>query len=87
MIYTLISLCLGAEDTLWTGIPGDYTDPDALDTLSKVRKLVDNTQYVEATASAVGLSGNPSDVSCFFTSIFAYPHLGLQHFRHVVEVG
>ncbi|KAL8554632.1 hypothetical protein ACS0TY_002718 [Phlomoides rotata] len=50
------------EDTLWTGIPGNYTDPDAPVTLSKVRKLVDNKQYEEATAAAVGLSGNPSDV-------------------------
>ncbi|KAL8457434.1 hypothetical protein ACS0TY_035332 [Phlomoides rotata] len=52
------------EDTLWTGIPGNYTDPDAPVTLSKVRKLVDNRQYEEATTAAVGLSGNPSDVSC-----------------------
>ncbi|KAK4437938.1 Alpha-L-fucosidase 2 [Sesamum alatum] len=50
------------EDTLWTGTPGDYTDPDAPNTLSKVRKLVDDGQYAEATAAAVNLSGNPSDV-------------------------
>ncbi|KAL0422572.1 UNVERIFIED_CONTAM: Alpha-L-fucosidase 2 [Sesamum latifolium] len=50
------------EDTLWTGTPGDYTDPDAPNTLSKVRKLVKDGQYAEATAAAANLSGNPSDV-------------------------
>ncbi|XP_011088197.1 alpha-L-fucosidase 2 isoform X1 [Sesamum indicum] len=50
------------EDTLWTGTPGDYTDPDAPNTLSKVRKLVDDGQYADATTAAVNLSGNPSDV-------------------------
>ncbi|XP_059647853.1 alpha-L-fucosidase 2 [Cornus florida] len=50
------------EDTLWTGIPGDYTNPDAPKALSEVRKLVDDGQYAEATAAAVKLSDNPSDV-------------------------
>ncbi|KAL6545905.1 hypothetical protein OROGR_009779 [Orobanche gracilis] len=50
------------EDTLWTGTPGDYTDPGALNTLSEVRKLVDNGQYADATLAAVNLSGNPSAV-------------------------
>ncbi|XP_031382199.1 alpha-L-fucosidase 2-like [Punica granatum] len=50
------------EDTLWTGTPGNYTNPDAPAALSVVRKLVDNGQYAEATEAAVRLSGNPSDV-------------------------
>ncbi|CAL5377453.1 unnamed protein product [Camellia sinensis] len=48
------------EDTLWTGIPGNYTNPDAPKSLSVVRKLVDDGQYAEATAEAVKLSDNPS---------------------------
>ncbi|KAK1322857.1 Alpha-L-fucosidase 2 [Acorus calamus] len=50
------------HDTLWTGIPGDYTNPQAPAVLSQVRKLVDDGQYVEATAAAFGLSDHPSDV-------------------------
>ncbi|KAL5561325.1 hypothetical protein UlMin_031072 [Ulmus minor] len=50
------------EDTLWTGTPGDYTNPKAPEALAEVRKLVDNGQYVEATTAAVKLSGDPSDV-------------------------
>ncbi|XP_047323453.1 alpha-L-fucosidase 2-like [Impatiens glandulifera] len=50
------------EDTLWTGIPGNYTNPDAPAALSAVRKLVDDGKYAQATDSAVKLSGNPSDV-------------------------
>ncbi|KAL8116262.1 alpha-L-fucosidase 2-like isoform X1 [Apium graveolens] len=50
------------DDTLWTGNPGDYTNPDAPKVLSEVRKLVDDGKYAEATKAAVNLSGNPSDV-------------------------
>ncbi|KAH6833159.1 hypothetical protein C2S53_008102 [Perilla frutescens var. hirtella] len=50
------------EDTLWTGIPSDFTDPAAPITLSEVRKLVNNGQYAEATAVAANLSGTPSAV-------------------------
>ncbi|KAE8661550.1 Alpha-L-fucosidase 2 [Hibiscus syriacus] len=50
------------EDTLWTGVPGDYTNPDAPAALSEVRKLVDNGDYAEATKAAVKLSDHPSDV-------------------------
>ncbi|XP_078430290.1 1,2-alpha-L-fucosidase [Wolffia australiana] len=50
------------HDTLWTGEPGDYTNPGAPAVLSKVRQLVDNGKYAEATAAAFGLSGHPSDV-------------------------
>lgn len=55
------------EDTLWTGNPGNYTNPEAPKTLSEVRKLVDDGKYPEATEAAVKLSGDPSDV-CYFTS-------------------
>ncbi|XVE93455.1 hypothetical protein REPUB_Repub01dG0194200 [Reevesia pubescens] len=50
------------EDTLWTGVPGNYTNPNAPAALSEVRKLVDNREYAEATKAAVKLSDNPSDV-------------------------
>ncbi|GFS42154.1 1,2-alpha-L-fucosidase [Actinidia rufa] len=57
------------EDTLWTGIPGNYTNPDAPNALAEVRKLVDDGQYAEATTEAVKLSGNPSDVYQFLGDI------------------
>ncbi|XAR52882.1 Alpha-L-fucosidase [Bertholletia excelsa] len=50
------------EDTLWTGIPGNYTNQEAPKALAEVRKLVDEGRYAEATTEAVKLSGNPSDV-------------------------
>ncbi|XWS68088.1 hypothetical protein CRYUN_Cryun04dG0060200 [Craigia yunnanensis] len=50
------------EDTLWSGVPGNYTNPNAPAALSEVRKLVDNGEYAEATKAAVKLSDNPSDV-------------------------
>lgn len=53
------------EDTLWTGTPGNYTNPKAPEALAEVRKLVDNGEYVEATKEAVKLSGDPSDVCNF----------------------
>ncbi|GAB2291720.1 Alpha-L-fucosidase 2 [Dionaea muscipula] len=40
------------EDTIWTGIPADYTDPNAPEALDKVRRLVDDGKYAEATALA-----------------------------------
>jgi hypothetical protein len=36
----------GADDTLWTGGPGNYTNPKAPAVFSKVRNLVDNEQYL-----------------------------------------
>ena len=51
-----------ADDTLWTGVPGDYTNPDAPAVLAKVRKLVDIGDYAAATAAAFGLSGLHSGV-------------------------
>ncbi|KAF8112308.1 hypothetical protein N665_0065s0082 [Sinapis alba] len=50
------------EDTIWTGVPADYTNPNAPEALSQVRKLVDERKYAEATSEAVKLSGHPSDV-------------------------
>ncbi|CAI9286907.1 unnamed protein product [Lactuca saligna] len=49
-----------SDDTLWTGSPGNYTNPDAPKALSEVRKLVDDGNYAEATTAAVELSGEPS---------------------------
>ncbi|KAL2324239.1 hypothetical protein Fmac_023297 [Flemingia macrophylla] len=50
------------EDTLWTGIPSNYANKSASQALAEVRKLVDDRRFSEATAEAVKLSGNPSDV-------------------------
>ncbi|CAK8573886.1 unnamed protein product [Lathyrus sativus] len=50
------------EDTLWTGVPGDYTDKNASEVLAEVRKLVDGKKYPEATTAAEKLSGIPSEV-------------------------
>ena len=66
---SLISLCSlnwFVEDTLWTGVPWNYTNPNAPAALSEVRKLVDNGEYAEATKAAVKLSDNPSDVCYLF---------------------
>lgn len=52
------------EDTLWTGIPRNYTNSDVPEVLSEVRKLVDDGQYVEATTKGVKLLGDPSEVCC-----------------------
>lgn len=57
-----LHLKMFAEDTLWTGTPGNYTNPKAPEALSKVRKLVDGGKYAEATAVGVELSDGPSDV-------------------------
>ncbi|KAI4375962.1 hypothetical protein MLD38_013769 [Melastoma candidum] len=50
------------EDTLWTGMPGNYTDPDAPKALSDVRGLVDDGRFAEATTAASNLLGKPSEV-------------------------
>ncbi|XP_072971528.1 alpha-L-fucosidase 2 [Typha angustifolia] len=50
------------HDTLWTGVPGNYTNSKAPAVLSKVRKLVDKGQYSEATLAAFDLSGASPDV-------------------------
>lgn len=56
----------GADDTLWTGGPGNYTNPKAPTVLSKVRNLVDKGQYAEATAVAYDLSGDQTQVHVVF---------------------
>ncbi|KAG0492666.1 hypothetical protein HPP92_006064 [Vanilla planifolia] len=48
-----------ADDTLWTGVPRNYTNAEAPSILSKVRKLVDSGKYSDATAAAFGLSDYP----------------------------
>ncbi|RZC45165.1 hypothetical protein C5167_038109 [Papaver somniferum] len=50
------------EDTLWTGVPLDYTNSEAPKALAEVRKLVDDGEYVKATEAAFQLSDKPSDV-------------------------
>ncbi|XP_042456659.1 alpha-L-fucosidase 2-like [Zingiber officinale] len=50
------------HDTLWTGVPGNYSNPNAPAVLSNVRTLVDNGDYTAASTAALGLSGLPSDV-------------------------
>nr|BAK06893.1 predicted protein [Hordeum vulgare subsp. vulgare] len=49
-------------DTLWTGVPGDYTDPKAPAALAAVRKLVDDGRFVDATSAASGLFGGQTEV-------------------------
>jgi alpha-L-fucosidase 2 len=56
------SIQILAEDTLWTGTPGNYTNLNAPEVLSEVRKLVDDDKYAEATTEAVKLTGNPAEV-------------------------
>lgn len=56
-----------AEDTLWTGTPSDYTNPDSPEALSQVRNLVDNGKYTEATEAAVNLFGNTTEVCASLT--------------------
>ncbi|RHN64687.1 putative glycosidase [Medicago truncatula] len=51
------------EDTLWTGIPGNYTDKNAPEALAEVRKLVDDRKYSEATTAALKLLGPPGEVN------------------------
>ena len=58
-----------ADDTLWTGSPGNYTNPDAPKALSEVRNLVNDGKYAEATTSAVKLSGEGSNV-CFLIHFY-----------------
>ncbi|RRT69600.1 hypothetical protein B296_00009186 [Ensete ventricosum] len=50
------------HDTLWTGVPGNYTNPDAPAVLAKVRSLVDSGEYAAASLAALGLSGLQSAV-------------------------
>lgn len=58
------------DDTLWTGVPGNYTDPDAPEALSQVRELVDKGQYADATEAANKLFGNLPEVWLCFWIIY-----------------
>jgi hypothetical protein len=51
-----------AVDTLWTGVPGNYTDPKAPAALAAVRKFVHDGRFVDATSAASGLYGGPTEV-------------------------
>ncbi|KAL6623031.1 hypothetical protein ACP70R_032910 [Stipagrostis hirtigluma subsp. patula] len=50
------------HDTLWTGAPGNYTDPDAPAALAAVRELVDQGRFADATVAAKRLFGGQSEV-------------------------
>uniref|UniRef100_A0A0D9XIQ0 Uncharacterized protein n=1 Tax=Leersia perrieri TaxID=77586 RepID=A0A0D9XIQ0_9ORYZ len=50
------------HDTLWTGGPGNYTNPKAPSVLSEVRNLVNKGDYAKATAVAYDLSGDQTQV-------------------------
>ncbi|CAD6341801.1 unnamed protein product, partial [Miscanthus lutarioriparius] len=50
------------HDTLWTGAPGSYTNPDAPAALAAVRELVDQGRFTDATAAATRLFGGQSEV-------------------------
>lgn len=73
---------LFVEDTLWTGNPGNYTNPEAPKALAEVRKLVDDGQYAKATTEAVKLSGIISEVRLVFSSHSA---LNISHRKMHVE--
>lgn len=60
------------DDTLWTGVPGNYTDPKAPGVLAEVRGLVDQGRFADATASAKGLFGGLSEVCCIQFCLFKY---------------
>nr|CAB3457545.1 unnamed protein product [Digitaria exilis] len=50
------------HDTLWTGAPGSYTDPEAPAALVVVRELVNQERFSDATAAATRLFGGQSEV-------------------------
>ena len=45
------------EDTLWTGGPRDWNNPNAPKALAEVRRLVAEGKYVEADRAARGMQG------------------------------
>ncbi|KAG2582856.1 hypothetical protein PVAP13_6KG161900 [Panicum virgatum] len=51
------------HDTLWTGAPGNYTDPEAPAALAVVRELVNQGRFADATEAATHLFGGQSEVS------------------------
>lgn len=50
------------DDTLWTGVPGDYTSTNYPSALTQVRNLVDDGKYSEATSAAMSLKGKLPEV-------------------------
>eukprot|EP01018_Ginkgo_biloba_P015598 Gb_36169 [translate_table: standard] len=50
------------EDTLWTGVPSDFTDPQVVTILPQVRKLVGEGHFAEATSVAKKMAGTPTEV-------------------------
>ncbi|TVU30682.1 hypothetical protein EJB05_22316, partial [Eragrostis curvula] len=50
------------HDTMWTGAPGNYTDPNAPAALEAVRELVNQGRFADATAEAKRLFGGQSEV-------------------------
>ncbi|KAG2577887.1 hypothetical protein PVAP13_6NG267500 [Panicum virgatum] len=51
-----------SDDTLWTGAPGNYTDPEAPAALAVVRELVNQGRFADATEAARRLFGGQSEV-------------------------
>ena len=47
------------EDTLWSGGPHGYDNPDAYGHLGTVRALLERGEYVEAEATAQKMLGVP----------------------------
>lgn len=58
----ILALLPPADDTLWTGAPGSYTDPNAPAALAAVRELVDQGRFADATAAATRLFGGQSEI-------------------------
>ena len=46
------------EDTLWSGGPRDWNNPDALSVLPEVRRLIFEERYAEANALAKKMQGD-----------------------------
>jgi alpha-L-fucosidase 2 len=55
------------ENTLWDGFPRDTTNPDALKTLTEVRRLLFAGQNAEATKLAEGMMGRPMRIKPYQT--------------------
>jgi alpha-L-fucosidase 2 len=47
------------EDTLWSGGPHDYDNPDAYQHLAAVREQIDRGEYLDAEATAQKMLGRP----------------------------
>ncbi|MDU0353292.1 glycoside hydrolase family 95 protein [Paraglaciecola aquimarina] len=47
------------EETLWSGGPHDYTNPEAYSHLTKVRQLLTDEEYIQAENEAQKMMGSP----------------------------